>query len=79
MRWEKTLGNRLHILRRNRSLRLQDVSDQVHVNITDLSRIERGQRPNVRFSVILKLARYYGVGLDELCGETEIPSLNEHL
>lgn len=66
MDWKKPVGDKLHQLRRDRRETLREVAAQVHVNYTDLSKLERGQRPGITFDAMVKLASYYGVRLDEL-------------
>ena len=68
MDWQTQLGNTLHALRYGRRVNQEDVAQAVHMHVTDLSKLERGQRPRIPFATILRLAQYYGVSLDYLAG-----------
>ena len=56
MDWKKTVGDKLHQLRRDRRETLREVADKVHVNYTDISKLERGKRPQITFDAVVKLA-----------------------
>ena len=66
MDWQEPLGQRLYELRHAQRLTLKRVARDVHMNISDLSKLERAQRPSIPFATILRLATYYGVTLDGL-------------
>jgi len=68
--WQKTIGHQLYMLRQDRRESLRTVAGNVHVNYTDISKIERGERPGVTFDAIYKLARYYGSSIGSLLGES---------
>ena len=61
------IGERLHSLRRTRSLTLVELSKAVGTAPSSLSRIESGaRRPTLE--LLLRLARHYRVTLDDLVG-----------
>lgn len=64
--WQKPVGVTLHNLRREKRLTLREVATYVHVHYSDLSKLERGERPQITFGAIVKLANFYGVGLNDL-------------
>lgn len=71
MDWKKPLGDKLHQLRRDRRLTLRELAAQVHVNYTDISKLERGERPQITFEAVLKLADFYRVSIDALLDREE--------
>ncbi|MDO5377326.1 MAG: helix-turn-helix transcriptional regulator [Clostridia bacterium] len=62
-----TLANNLVAIRRIRKMTQKDVASQIGITATALSAYEKGQREPT-LGVIIKLADYYGVTLDWLCG-----------
>ena len=63
---------RLKELRAERGLSQKDVSDALACSVTVYSRYETGARePSI--DVLIRLADFYGVTLDELVGRTPVP------
>jgi transcriptional regulator with XRE-family HTH domain len=62
---------RLRALRVSHGMTLRDVQDKTGVHFSYLSRLERGQAPVPRYSVVAKLADLYGVSTEELMHETK--------
>ena len=60
-----TVGPRLRALRRERETTLTDLAAQTGISTSTLSRLESGDR-RPTLELLLKLARAYGVTLDEL-------------
>jgi len=63
------VGAQLHMARRGQRLTLHEVAALAHVNMTDISKIERGLRPLVPVAVVAKLAAVCQVGLHALFPE----------
>ena len=64
--WQRLLGNKLHELRRDRRYTLKQAGERAHIKDTDLSKIERGERPLVTVSALRRLAQVYGVEMKDL-------------
>jgi transcriptional regulator with XRE-family HTH domain len=62
-----TVGPRLRALRQERSITLADLSAEIGISVSTLSRLESGQR-RPTLELLLLLARAHGVQLDELVG-----------
>lgn len=62
-----TLAQNLTIIRKQKSLLQKDVAKAVGITATALSAYEKGQREPT-LSVIYKLAEYYDISMDRLCG-----------
>jgi transcriptional regulator with XRE-family HTH domain len=66
------MGPRLRAVRERRGETLTDVSRTTGIPLSTLSRVENGRRkPNLE--LLLRLARAYGVALDELAGPPATP------
>ncbi|MEU8591177.1 XRE family transcriptional regulator [Streptomyces sp. NPDC048664] len=61
------MGSGLRAVRERRGATLTGVSRSTGISLSTLSRIETGRR-RPTLEVVLRLAREYGVGLDELAG-----------
>lgn len=62
-----TLAQNLTMIRKRKNLLQKDVAKAVGITATALSAYEKGQR-EPSLSVVFKLAEYYGVSMDRLCG-----------
>ena len=61
------LSERLSALRKEKGLTLRELAEQVGITAAALSNYEKGQKePSLGYAK--KLAQYYGVSLDYLCG-----------
>ncbi|WAH37870.1 helix-turn-helix domain-containing protein [Alicyclobacillus dauci] len=58
------LGQKLRILREQKSWTLAQASEFAGISLSHLSAIENGTRPNPSFFVVVKLAQAYGVPLE---------------
>ncbi|MFF5131946.1 helix-turn-helix domain-containing protein [Streptomyces syringium] len=67
------MGPRLRVLRERRDATLADVSGATGISPSTLSRIETGRRKPT-LEVVLRLAKEYGVSLDELAGTAPAPA-----
>jgi transcriptional regulator with XRE-family HTH domain len=68
---EKTFGDRLRELRKERKLRQDDVADDLNVSRQTISKYERDER-EPDYLMLLKIADYYQVSLDFLFGRTPV-------
>jgi transcriptional regulator with XRE-family HTH domain len=66
---EKTFGDRLRELRKERKLRQDDVADALNVSRQTISKYERDER-EPDFFMLLKIAGYFQVSLDWLFSRT---------
>jgi transcriptional regulator with XRE-family HTH domain len=62
----KHFGERLHALRRRQGLTLKALGDKAGMSYVTVSRIERGQMPNVSIGLVVRLAEALGVSIDSL-------------
>ena len=61
----KRFGEKLHQLRQQRGLTLQELSDQLEVSTTHIWNLENGRKiPNV--ALVIKLSDIFGVTADQL-------------
>lgn len=69
-----TLQEQLNYLRRNRqqALTLEEVSAATGISTATLSRFETDDRQDIPYQSLLKLADFYGVSMDYLCGRTTV-------
>ncbi|MFF9352074.1 helix-turn-helix domain-containing protein [Streptomyces sp. NPDC014734] len=67
------MGHRLRVVRERRGVTLADVSCATGISPSTLSRIETGRRKPT-LEVVLRLAKEYGVSLDELAGTAPAPA-----
>ncbi len=68
------LSERLSALRKEKGLTLRELAEQVGITAAALSTYEKGQKePSLGYAK--KLAQYYGVSLDYLCGEEAVKSV----
>ena len=72
MDWQPVVAERLFQLRRANRLNQETVAAAVNMHVTDLSKLERGKRPQITFDVICRLAAYYGVSVDDLCDPARV-------
>lgn len=67
------MGPRLRTVRERRGVTLADVSRATGISPSTLSRIETGRRKPT-LEVVLRLAKEYGISLDELAGTAPAPA-----
>lgn len=63
---DKQIWSNFKKIRNKKGLSLKQVAKQIGINSSSLSRIENGKNPNVSFSTIYDLSRYYEVGLEKI-------------
>lgn len=61
------MSDRLSALRKEKGITLRELAEQVGITAAALSNYEKGQK-EPSLSYVKKLAQYYGVSLDYLCG-----------
>jgi len=66
-----TLSEKIRDLRDERKLKLQDVADGADIPLATLGRIESNDDMVVGYQNVAKLAKFYNVSTDYLCGVTE--------
>lgn len=67
------ISERLQQLRKKSGLTLRELSEQVNITAAALSSYEKGTKePSLSFT--MKLAKFYGVSIDWLCGLSDAPS-----
>lgn len=66
----------IRMLRSNKGLTLQQLSDQLSMPKTNLSELETGKR-KIGLSVLTKLADFYGVTLDYIMGREAISEFDD--
>ncbi len=71
------MGPRLRAAREQRGTTLSDVSRATGIALSTLSRIETGRRKPT-LEVLLRLAKAYGVSLDELAGTAPVAAPRPH-
>jgi transcriptional regulator with XRE-family HTH domain len=69
-------GARLAALRERAAVTQEAVCNAVQITRSYLSRLELGQYTSVTLDVAGRLAQYYGVSLDYLCGRTAKETLD---
>ncbi|MDF1501556.1 helix-turn-helix transcriptional regulator [Roseisolibacter sp. H3M3-2] len=65
------LGGRVRVLRERRGLSLRELARRAGVQVSDVSRLERGLTRQPRLTLAMALAGALGVRLSHLLGETE--------
>jgi len=60
------IGQRIHQLRTERHWSQRDLAARAQIGQSYLSQLESGQRPDPGIHVVIKLAKAFGVSLDEL-------------
>ena len=65
------LGARVRVLREERGLSLRELARRAEVQVSDISRLERGLTGQPRLALGIALARALGLTLSELLGEVE--------
>ena len=65
------LGARVRVLREARGLSLRELARRAEVQVSDISRLERGLTGQPRLSLGMALARALGLTLSQLLGEDE--------
>jgi transcriptional regulator with XRE-family HTH domain len=63
------LGETLHLARRRAGKTIRELEKETGVSPTIISRVETGQRPQVSFEVIARLAKALNVSLDRVIAE----------
>lgn len=71
------LGKSLRKLRDVHGATLAEVAQVAGISVSHLSAIETGTRPNPSFSVVVKLARFYGVSLDYFLDDADQISMQK--
>ena len=66
------LGARVRVLREERGLSLRELARRAEVQVSDISRLERGLTGQPRLSLGMALARALGLTLSQLLGEAEV-------
>jgi len=66
------LGARVRVLREARGLSLRELARRAEVQVSDISRLERGLTGQPRLSLGMALARALGLTLSQLLGEAEV-------
>lgn len=69
------LGARVRTLRERRGLSLRELARRAGVQVSDVSRLERGLTRQPRLTLAIALATALGVRLSHLLGETEATSV----
>lgn len=67
------IGTRLFSLRQKNGESLQHVADSVGISKAHIWELEKGRSKNPSFDLIQKLAKHFGVSIDELVGKAEEP------
>jgi transcriptional regulator with XRE-family HTH domain len=62
-----------HALRKLRSGTLDEVANAVGISTTYLCQLEKGRATDPSFSIVVRLARHYGISLDELANAIAVP------
>ena len=68
------IGEQLFSLRQKTGESLQVVADQVGLSKAHVWELEKGHSKNPSFELVRKLASHYGVSIDVLTGESDVPS-----
>jgi transcriptional regulator with XRE-family HTH domain len=63
----QALGINLLVARRRRDLSQRQLARQAKVDLSTLSRLERGHKPRVEANTLYRLSQVLGVSLDALC------------
>mgnify|MGYP000435025449 FL=1 len=58
-------GNYFHVLRKAKHLTLKDVADQLHIDISTLSKIENGER-QINFELLKEISKVFELDYKEL-------------
>ena len=66
------LGQRLRLLRKERSLTSQEVASAVGTTQSHLCSIETGRTLNPRINLLLAISEFYGLTLSELVGQEKV-------
>ena len=70
--WQLLIGEGLRVARVTRRETLREVSQEVRVHHTDISKIERGIRADMTMSQIVRLAQYYHLSLENLMAQAKL-------
>ncbi|WP_137702229.1 helix-turn-helix domain-containing protein [Marimonas lutisalis] len=68
------IGERLFNLRQKSGESLQAVADAVEISKAHIWELEKGHSKNPSFELVRKLAKHFGVTIDELIGEAAEPN-----
>lgn len=63
----KEIANGLRIMRQNKGLTQKELAKQSGVSVDVIRKLERG-RDNVLVIGVIKLSKYFGVRLSQICG-----------
>lgn len=66
MKMDKQIWSNFKKIRKRKGESLEKVGKAIGINSSSLSRIENAKSPNVSFSTMLNLSRYYEVGLEKI-------------
>ena len=66
-----SLGERLHMLRKERGWTLEEVASRIGMQKSNLSKYERGKNENMKQSTIAMLANMFDVSVPYLLGYTD--------
>ena len=67
----RTVGERIHMIRRRRGLTSKELAALVGTGRTTISRLENNNKPQVSFDVLFRIADVLGVSLDYLAGRKD--------
>ena len=67
------IGERLFSLRQKSNQSLQQVADAIGISKAHIWELEKGRSKNPSFELVRKLAKHFGVSIDELVGVAEEP------
>ncbi|MET1253818.1 helix-turn-helix domain-containing protein [Aliikangiella maris] len=74
-----SLSAKLRDLRANRQVSLQVVADAIGVSKPHVWELEKGKTKNPSLELLKKLAKYYGVTIDFLAGESDEQPKNQKI
>jgi transcriptional regulator with XRE-family HTH domain len=63
----QSLGMNILVARRRRDLSQRALAQQSQVDLSTLSRLERGHKPRVEANTLYRLSQVLGVSMDALC------------
>ena len=67
----RTVGERIHMMRRRRGLTSKDLAKMVGTGRTTISRLENHSKHQVSFDVLFRISDVLGVSLDYLAGRKD--------
>ena len=70
MNTELTLQEKLYDLRKEKGLKQEELAEIIGVSTATISRFETDENMNIAYQDLLKLAKFFDVSMDYLCGLT---------